>query len=256
VWCAVVWCTVLCCTALYCTTIMTYNTCSSDLPVLHLDWHVRRLKKEGFVLLDLSVASKGSLFQEKVLRSLDIFYCFIAFLIIYTHIYFLINLFIYLCFSFCFVIFKFRTIFNFFIVLRFSVGRDEKLPFHRFSVGDSVRVSLTRYLRYPILLSDVIEWDKLLYCSLDNVIRYDCFILRLYACFFLFFSSFSFSFSSLCALCFFLPLIFILFSLFIFLLHSTIFIFVCFVLFYFILFYFILFYFILFYFVLFFILRP
>ena len=58
-------------------------------------WPVKRLRKEGFVLLDMQAVPKGNLFQEKVYR--------------------------------------------------FSSSYNDKLPFHRFGVGDSVRISIGRY---------------------------------------------------------------------------------------------------------------
>ena len=58
-------------------------------------WPVKRLRKEGFVLLDMLATPKGNLFQEKVYR--------------------------------------------------FSSSYNDKLPFHRFGVGDSVRISVGRY---------------------------------------------------------------------------------------------------------------
>ena len=58
-------------------------------------WPLKRLRREGFVLLDMVAAPKGNLFQEKVFR--------------------------------------------------FSSGYNDKLPFHRFGVGDSVRITVGRY---------------------------------------------------------------------------------------------------------------
>jgi hypothetical protein len=66
-------------------------------------------------------------------------------------------------------------------------------------VGDSVRVSLTRYLHYPIVSLDVIELDKLLSLNLNDVMRsvysdhlLSSFYLSLFLSFFFFLSVHSF----------------------------------------------------------------
>ena len=48
-------------------------------------------------------------------------------------------------------------IISFLFLSRFSLGYNEKLPYHRFSVGDSVRVTLARYRTYVRIL----RWKSL-----------------------------------------------------------------------------------------------